>query len=53
VLVVLPELLAALGETGLMLLISVPIAVAVAIPVGVLLWATRPGGLRRSRSSSC
>jgi D-methionine transport system permease protein len=46
VLVVLPELLAALGETGLMLLITVPIAVAVAIPVGVLLWATRPGGLR-------
>ena len=46
VLVVLPELLAALGETGLMLLITVPIAVAVAIPAGVLLWATRPGGLR-------
>lgn len=46
VLVVLPELLAALGETGLMVLITVPIAVAVAVPVGVLLWATRPGGLR-------
>jgi D-methionine transport system permease protein len=46
VLVVLPELLAALGETGLMVLITVPIAVAVAIPAGVLLWATRPGGLR-------
>jgi D-methionine transport system permease protein len=46
VLVVLPELLAALGETGLMLLITVPVAVAVAIPAGVLLWATRPGGLR-------
>ena len=45
-LVVLPELLAALGETGLMLLITVPVAVAVAIPAGVLLWATRPGGLR-------
>jgi D-methionine transport system permease protein len=46
VLVVLPELLAALGETGLMLLITVPVAVAVAIPAGVLLWAGRPGGLR-------
>lgn len=46
VLVVLPELLAALGETGLMVLITVPIAVAVAVPVGVLLWATRLGGLR-------
>jgi D-methionine transport system permease protein len=46
VLVVLPELLAALGETGLMLLITVPIAVAVAVPLGVLLWASRPGGLR-------
>jgi D-methionine transport system permease protein len=46
VLVVLPELLAALGETGLMLLITVPVAVAVAIPAGMLLWATRPGGLR-------
>jgi D-methionine transport system permease protein len=46
VLVVLPELLAALGETGLMLLITVPVAVAVAIPAGVLLWASRPGGLR-------
>lgn len=46
VLVVLPELLAALGETGLMLLITVPVAVAVAIPAGVLLWASRPGGLQ-------
>jgi D-methionine transport system permease protein len=46
VLVVFPELLAALAETGLMLLITVPIAVAAAIPIGVLLWATRPGGLR-------
>jgi D-methionine transport system permease protein len=46
VLVVLPELLAALAETGLMVLITVPIAVVVAIPLGVLLWAARPGGLR-------
>jgi D-methionine transport system permease protein len=46
VLVVFPELLAALAETGLMVLITVPIAVAVAIPGGVLLWASRPGGLR-------
>ncbi|TDD56129.1 methionine ABC transporter permease [Saccharopolyspora elongata] len=42
----LPEMLAALGETAVMLLITVPIAVLAAIPVGVLLWASRPGGLR-------
>ncbi|MFI0469949.1 methionine ABC transporter permease [Saccharopolyspora sp. 5N102] len=42
----LPEMLAALGETAVMLLITVPMAVLAAIPVGVLLWASRPGGLR-------
>ncbi|MEV0081300.1 methionine ABC transporter permease [Saccharopolyspora sp. NPDC050642] len=42
----LPEMLEALGETAVMLLITVPIAVLAAIPVGVLLWASRPGGLR-------
>ncbi|MGW5647992.1 methionine ABC transporter permease [Saccharopolyspora sp. NPDC003752] len=42
----LPEMLEALGETAVMLLITVPIAVLAAVPVGVLLWASRPGGLR-------
>ncbi|MDA3630089.1 ABC transporter permease [Saccharopolyspora sp. WRP15-2] len=44
----LPEMLEALGETGLMLLITVPLAVLAAIPVGVLLWVSRPGGLSPS-----
>jgi D-methionine transport system permease protein len=43
---VLPEMLAALGETGLMVLITVPIAIVVAVPAGVLMWVARPGGLR-------
>ncbi|MEV0699826.1 methionine ABC transporter permease [Saccharopolyspora sp. NPDC050389] len=44
----LPEMLEALGETAVMLLITVPLAVLAAIPTGVLLWASRPGGLRPS-----
>ena len=42
---VLPQMGAALGETGLMLLIAVPLAVLTAVPLGLLLYATRPGGL--------
>lgn len=45
---VLPQMMAALGETGLMLLIAVPLAVLAAVPLGVLLYATRPGGLAES-----
>ena len=45
---VLPEMLGALGETALMLVIAVPLAVAVALPLGLLLYATRPGGLSDS-----
>ena len=42
---VLPEMMAALGETALMVAIAVPLAVLVAVPLGMLMYATRPGGL--------
>lgn len=45
VVAVLPEMGAALAETGLMVVIAVPLAILAAVPVGVLLYATRPGGL--------
>ena len=40
-----PELLAALGETGTMLLVSIPLAVLLGTPLGVLLYAIGPNGL--------
>lgn len=40
----LPEMFEALGETGIMLLITVPVAVLAAIPIGVLLWSSGPSG---------
>ncbi len=46
---VLPEMGAALGETALMVVIAVPVAILVAVPTGVLLYATRPGGLAEDR----
>lgn len=45
---VLPEMGAALGETALMVAIAVPLAVLVAVPLGMLMYATRPGGLAPS-----
>ncbi|RKT88247.1 D-methionine transport system permease protein [Saccharopolyspora antimicrobica] len=44
ILAALPEMAGALGETAVMLLITVPIAVLAAIPTGVLLWSSGPGG---------
>ena len=49
---VLPEMVAALGETGLMVLITVPIAIVVAIPAGVLLWVPGLVGCARHRACS-
>ena len=40
-----PELLAALGETGTMLIIAIPLAVLLGTPLGVLLYAVGPQGL--------
>ncbi|MET4060686.1 D-methionine transport system permease protein [Arthrobacter sp. UYP6] len=40
-----PELLAALGETGTMLVIAIPLAVLLGTPLGVLLYAVGPHGL--------
>ncbi|MFJ7749701.1 methionine ABC transporter permease [Arthrobacter sp. NPDC097144] len=45
VLEVWPELLAALGETGTMLIIAIPLAVLLGTPLGVLLYAVGPQGL--------
>ena len=40
-----PELLAALGQTGTMLLVAIPLAVLIGTPLGVLLYALGPDGL--------
>lgn len=45
---VLPEMVSAVGETALMVAIAVPLAIAFAVPLGTLMYATRPGGLADS-----
>ena len=40
-----PEMLEALAQTGLMVAIAMPLAVLLGVPVGVLLYVSRPGGL--------
>ncbi|MGB0100263.1 MAG: metal ABC transporter permease, partial [Nocardioides sp.] len=40
-----PELLTALGQTGIMLLVAIPLAVLIGTPLGVLLYGLGPNGL--------
>jgi len=40
-----PEILQALGQTGFMLLLTIPLAVLLGTPLGTVLFLTRPGSL--------
>lgn len=49
ILAVWPELVQALGETATMLLVSIPLAVLLGTPLGILLYGIGPNGLRHRR----
>ena len=43
-----PEIVQALGQTGFMLLLTIPLAVLLGTPLGTVLFLTRPGSLTHS-----
>lgn len=49
ILAVWPELVQALGETATMLLVSIPLAVLLGTPLGIVLYGIGPNGLRYHR----